>query len=104
MAFKNSSVCGVHVMDLELGGSAAQAWALGVVSVLLVAAFALRLRQLGYVLGAVGTATCPALARFVRQKTIRLITFRKDGTPGSSPPGPCPPRTWPAGTRWAICA
>lgn len=74
-----------HVMDLELGGSAAQAWALGVVSVLLVAAFALRLHQLGYVLGAVGAATTPALARFVRQKTIRLITFRKDGTPGSSP-------------------
>ncbi|OMC48360.1 PPOX class F420-dependent oxidoreductase [Mycobacterium sp. IS-1264] len=74
-----------HVMDLDLGGSAAQAWALGVVSVLLVAAFALRLRQLGYVLGAVGTATTPSLARFVRQKTIRLITFRKDGTPGSSP-------------------
>nr|WP_233148103.1 MULTISPECIES: PPOX class F420-dependent oxidoreductase [unclassified Mycobacterium] len=74
-----------HVMDLELGGSAAQAWGLGVVSVLLVAAFALRLGQLGYVLGAVGTATTPALARFVRQKTIRLITFRKDGTPGSSP-------------------
>lgn len=74
-----------HVMDLDLGGSAAQAWALGMVSVLLAAAFALRLRQLGYVLGAVGTATTSALAQFVRQKTIRLITFRKDGTPGSSP-------------------
>jgi len=74
-----------HVVDLDLGGSAAQAWALGAVSVLLVVAFVLRLRQLGNVLGAVGTASDPALARFVRQKTITLTTFRKDGTPGSSP-------------------
>jgi PPOX class probable F420-dependent enzyme len=74
-----------HVMDLNLGGSAAQAWLLGAVSVALVVAFALRLRQLGYVLGTVGTATDRALAPFVRQKTIRLTTFRKDGTPGASP-------------------
>jgi PPOX class probable F420-dependent enzyme len=74
-----------HIMDLDLGGSVAQAWALGAVSVALIVAFVLRLRQLGYVLGAVATATNPALAPFVRQKTIRLITFRKDGTPGSSP-------------------
>lgn len=74
-----------HVMDLDLGGSAGQAWALGAVSVALVVAFVLRLHQLGYVLGAVTAATDRALAPFVRQKTIRLITFRKDGTPGSSP-------------------
>ncbi len=74
-----------HMTDLSLGGSAAQAWVLGVVSLALVAAFVLRLRQLGYVLGAVGTAADPRLAPFVRQKTIRLTTFRKDGTPGSSP-------------------
>lgn len=74
-----------HVMDLDLGGSAAQAWLLGAVSVALVVAFVLRLRQLGYVLGAVATATDPRLAPFVRQKTIRLTTFRKDGTPGTSP-------------------
>ncbi|MDA3659225.1 PPOX class F420-dependent oxidoreductase [Mycobacterium xenopi] len=74
-----------HVVDLNLGGSPAQAWVLGVVSVALVAAFVLRLRQLGYVLGSVGTATDPRLAAFVRQKTVRLTTFRKDGTPGSSP-------------------
>jgi PPOX class probable F420-dependent enzyme len=72
-------------MDLDLGGSAAQAWALGAVSVALVAAFALRIGQLGYVLGSVATATNPALAPFVRQKTISLTTFRKDGSPGSSP-------------------
>jgi len=74
-----------HVMDLDLGGSVAQAWALGVASVALVVAFALRIRQLGYVLGSVATATNQALAPFVRQKTISLTTFRKDGTPGSSP-------------------
>ena len=73
-----------HVVDLDVGGSVAQAWILGVVSLALVLAFVLRLRQLGYVLGSVGTATSPTLAPFVRQKTIALITFRKDGTPGSA--------------------
>lgn len=74
-----------HVVDLDEGGSASQAWVLGIVSVALALAFVLRLRQLGYVVGAVGTATNPVLAPFVRQKTISLTTFRKDGTPGSSP-------------------
>lgn len=74
-----------HVMDLDLGGSVAQAWLLGGVSVALIVAFGLRLRQLGYVLGTVGTVANQTLAAFVRQKTIRLVTFRKDGTPGSSP-------------------
>lgn len=74
-----------HMTDLNLGGSAAQAWILGVVSLALIAAFVLRLRQLGYVLGAVGTATDSRLVPFVRQKTVRLTTFRKDGNPGTSP-------------------
>lgn len=74
-----------HFMDLHLGGSVAQAWLLGAVSMALVAAFVLRLRQLGYVLGDVGGATDPTLAPFVRQKTISLTTFRKDGTAGASP-------------------
>lgn len=74
-----------HVMDLDLGGSPAQAWALGAVSVALVAAFVLRLHQLGYVLGSVPMATSQTLAPLVRQKTIRLITFRKDGTPARAP-------------------
>ncbi len=74
-----------HVMDLDVGGSVGQAWGLGAVSVALALAFVLQLRQLGYVLGTVGTATNPTLAPFVRQKTIRLTTFRKDGTPGTSP-------------------
>ena len=74
-----------HVVDLDQGGSAAQAWVLGAVSVALAAAFVLRLRQLGYVLGNVSAATDHALAPFVRQKTIRLTTFKKDGTAGTSP-------------------
>ncbi|OBJ88655.1 PPOX class F420-dependent oxidoreductase [Mycobacterium asiaticum] len=74
-----------HVLDLPLGGSAAQAWLLGAMTVLLVAAFVLRLQQLDYVLGAVAPATDPTLAPFVRQKTINLTTFRKDGTAGTSP-------------------
>jgi PPOX class probable F420-dependent enzyme len=74
-----------HIVDLDLGGSALQAWALGAASVALVIAFVLRLRQLGHVLGNVSVATDPRLIPFVRQKTIRLTTFRKDGTAGSSP-------------------
>jgi PPOX class probable F420-dependent enzyme len=74
-----------HIVDLDLGGSAAQAWALGAMSVVLVIAFVLRLHQLGYVLGNVNAATDPLLVPFVRQKTIRLTTFRKDGTAGTSP-------------------
>ena len=74
-----------HVMDLDLGGSVGQAWLLGAVSVMLVVAFVLRLRQLGYVLGSVTTATTQTWAPFVRQKTIRLTTFRKDGAAGSTP-------------------
>ncbi len=74
-----------HVIDLNLGGSAAQAWLLGAVSAALIAAFVLRLRQLDCVLGIVSVATDRTLVPFVRQKTIRLTTFRKDGTPGTSP-------------------
>lgn len=74
-----------HVIDLDIGGSVAQAWILGAVSVALVPVFVLRLHQLGNVLGNVGTATNSILVPFVRQKTISLATFRKDGTPGSSP-------------------
>ncbi|GFG65257.1 hypothetical protein MKUB_27470 [Mycobacterium kubicae] len=41
-----------HVMDLDEGGSAGQAWSLGAVSVALAVALAVRLRQLGSVGGA----------------------------------------------------
>lgn len=74
-----------HVLDLDLGGSAAQAWALGALSVLLAAALVLRLRALGYVLGPVSAATVGDLAGFVHQKTVSLTTYRTDGRPGSTP-------------------
>ncbi|OBK09993.1 PPOX class F420-dependent oxidoreductase [Mycobacterium asiaticum] len=74
-----------HLLDLRLGGSVTQVWMLGVMSVLLVAAFVLRLGQIDYVLGTVTAATDPKLVPFVRQKTVNLTTFRKDGTPGTSP-------------------
>jgi len=74
-----------HVVDLDLGGNAGQAWGLAAASLLAGGALGLRLRQLGYVVGAVGAATTPALARFVRQKTIALTTYRRDGTAGSTP-------------------
>jgi PPOX class probable F420-dependent enzyme len=71
----------VHATDLELGGSPGQAWSLASVSLLTAVALILRLRQLGYVVGAVTPATTPALEPFVRQKTVRLITYRRNGTP-----------------------
>jgi PPOX class probable F420-dependent enzyme len=74
-----------HLVDLDLGGSVAQVWLLGVMSVALIAAFVIRLRQLGGVLGTVANATDRTLAPFTRQKTINLTTFRKDGTAGTSP-------------------
>ena len=57
-----------HIVDLDLGGSAFQAWALGAASVALVIAFVLRLRQLGYVLGNVSVATDPWSRSFGRRR------------------------------------
>lgn len=75
----------VHVTDLDLGGGAWQAWTLGAISVAVAVALVLRLRQLSYVVGAVAPVSAPQLAGFVRQKTVRLTTYRRDGTPGSTP-------------------
>ncbi len=74
-----------HVLDVHLGGSIGQAWGLGALSLLIAAALVLRLRQLGYVVGEVTSTASPALTPFVRQKTINLTTYRKDGRPGSTP-------------------
>lgn len=74
-----------HVVDRDLGGSAGQTSALAVGSVVVAVALLLRLRQLGYLLGRVALSTDPALAPFVRQKTARLTTYRRDGRPGSTP-------------------
>ncbi|HYJ68971.1 MAG TPA: PPOX class F420-dependent oxidoreductase [Nocardioidaceae bacterium] len=74
-----------HAVDLDLGGRAWQAWGLAVLSLALVVALGLRLRTLGYVVGSVRAATTPALRPYVRQKTITLTTFRRDGRPGTTP-------------------
>jgi hypothetical protein len=46
-----------HAFDRALGGHDSDAWTLGTLSVLVLVALALRMRQLGWVLGAVGNAT-----------------------------------------------
>ncbi|SFQ31964.1 PPOX class probable F420-dependent enzyme, Rv2061 family [Amycolatopsis arida] len=74
-----------HAVDLDVGGSPWQAWSLGAASVLVAAALAVRLRALGFVVGAVPAATVPELAPFARQKTVALTTYRRDGTPGRTP-------------------
>jgi PPOX class probable F420-dependent enzyme len=74
-----------HLTDLDLGGRGSDWGLLGSLSVLVAAALAVRLRQLGYVLGRVGIAAGDAWAPFVRQKTVAVTTFRRDGTPVSSP-------------------
>jgi PPOX class probable F420-dependent enzyme len=44
-----------------------------------------RLGQLGWVLGEVTPAASPVLARFVRQKTVLVTTYRRDGRPVGTP-------------------
>jgi PPOX class probable F420-dependent enzyme len=74
-----------HAVDADIGGHASETVALGAVSVLVGAALLLRLRQIGYVVGEVAASTTPALAPFVRQKTVLLTTYRRDGTPVATP-------------------
>jgi PPOX class probable F420-dependent enzyme len=74
-----------HAGDLDLGGRDSDPWLIGAMAVLVGVALVVRLRQLGWVVGEVSVAASPALAPFVRQKTVRLTTYRKDGRPGASP-------------------
>ncbi|MGH4022236.1 MAG: PPOX class F420-dependent oxidoreductase [Pseudonocardiaceae bacterium] len=74
-----------HTVDLDVGGHVWDAMGLAAVSLLAAVALGLRLRQLGYVVGAVNAATTPTLAPFVRQKTVLLTTYRRDGTPRGTP-------------------
>jgi PPOX class probable F420-dependent enzyme len=74
-----------HVVDLDIGGHGLGAGALGVTSVLVLAALVVRMRQLGWVAGAVPTAAAPGLVPFVRQKTILLTSYRRDGRPVGAP-------------------
>ncbi|HZD69122.1 MAG TPA: PPOX class F420-dependent oxidoreductase [Actinomycetes bacterium] len=74
-----------HAVDLDVGGNAAQVWLLVAWSLLSGAALVVWLRQLGWVVGEVATATTPALEPFVRQKTVLLTSYRRDGTPVGAP-------------------
>jgi PPOX class probable F420-dependent enzyme len=74
-----------HAVDLDLGGHGGDPWGLAALSLLTVAALAVRLGQLGWVIGEVGPATTPALAPFVRHKTVLVTTYRRDGRPVGTP-------------------
>ncbi len=81
----NTIHAGNHAVDLDMGGHGWDPWGLAALSLVTAAALLVRLRQLGYVVGAVTAATTPALAPFARQKTALLTTYRRDGTPVGTP-------------------
>ncbi|WP_211370340.1 PPOX class F420-dependent oxidoreductase [Nonomuraea turkmeniaca] len=75
-----------HIVDLQIGGHSRDPWILAGISVLVLVALVMRMRRLGWVAGEVTTIdAAPALAPFVRQKTIRLTSFRRDGRPVGAP-------------------
>jgi PPOX class probable F420-dependent enzyme len=74
-----------HAVDLDLGGRGSDPWGLAALSLLTAVALVARLRQLGRVIGEVATATTPALAALVRQKTVLVTTYRRDGRPVGIP-------------------
>jgi PPOX class probable F420-dependent enzyme len=74
-----------HAVDIDLGGHSGDRWGLAALSLLTAVALVVRLGQLGWVVGEVTTATSPALARFVRQKTVLVTTYRRNGRPVGTP-------------------
>ncbi len=74
-----------HAVDQHLGGHALDPWGLGALTLLTGIALVVRLRQLGWVIGEVGLTTTPTLAPFVRQKTVVLTSYRRDGRPVGTP-------------------
>jgi PPOX class probable F420-dependent enzyme len=74
-----------HITDLGIGGHASEVWGLGLISLLVLAALIQRLRRLGYVFGEVAVTASPALARFARQKTVLLTTYKRDSNPVATP-------------------
>jgi PPOX class probable F420-dependent enzyme len=73
-----------HAVDLDLGHGG-DPWGLATLSLLTAAALVVRLGQLGWVVGEVGPAASPMLARFLRQKTVLVTTYRQDGRPVGTP-------------------
>jgi len=74
-----------HAVDLDLGGHSSDPWGLAALSLLAAVALAVRLGQLGWVIGEVTPAASPVLARFLRQNTVLVTTYRRDGRPVSTP-------------------
>jgi PPOX class probable F420-dependent enzyme len=74
-----------HALDADVGGHTWETAALAAGSVVIAAALVLRLREIGWVVGEVATSATPELAPFVRQKTVLLTTYRRDGTPVGTP-------------------
>jgi len=73
-----------HAVDGDVGGSAGQTVAFGVLTVMAAVALMVRWRQLHWVVGAVAAEPATDLAPFNRQKTVALTTYRRDGTPVST--------------------
>jgi hypothetical protein len=74
-----------HAVDLDLGGRSGDAWGLAALSLLTAVALVLRLGQPGWVVDEVAPAVSPVLARFVRQKTVLVTSYRRDGRPVGTP-------------------
>ncbi|GIF47931.1 PPOX class probable F420-dependent enzyme [Asanoa ferruginea] len=74
-----------HIADRNIGGATGQTVLIAVSAALAAVALVERWRQLGWVLGHVDGAPAPAWAPFTRQKTVALTTFRRDGTPITTP-------------------
>jgi PPOX class probable F420-dependent enzyme len=74
-----------HVADLGLGGQGGQIPLIAVAALAAAAASVLRLRALGWVTGGTATAARAELAPYVRQKTVLLTTYRRDGRGGATP-------------------
>jgi hypothetical protein len=74
-----------HAVDIDLGGHSGDRCGLAALSLLTAVALVVRLGQLGWVVGEVTTVTSPALARFVRQKTVLVTTYRRNGRPVGTP-------------------
>jgi PPOX class probable F420-dependent enzyme len=74
-----------HIADRDVGGATGQTVLIAVSAALAAVALVERWRQLGWILGRVDGAVTPDWAPFVRQKTIALTTFRRDGTPVTTP-------------------
>jgi PPOX class probable F420-dependent enzyme len=74
-----------HIADGDIGGATGQTVLIGISAALAAVALLERWRQLGWVIGRVDGSATPEWARFARQKTVAITTFRRDGTPVTTP-------------------